>query len=128
MALKKKSKLAIIVLALVVLGGIIGYKITYKAHETIQDMKVEYKGQAQDIVSVLSDAPEKWQNKIVELTGTISQIDQNGFMLNESIYCVKDKTSKSSLIENNSYTIKGRIIGYDDLMEELKLDKVIILK
>jgi len=81
-----------------------------------------------DIVSVLSDSPEKWQNKIVELTGTISQIDQNGFMLNESIYCVKDKTSKSSLIENNSYTIKGRIIGYDDLMEELKLDKVIILK
>ena len=29
---------------------------------------------------------------------------------------------------NNDVTIKGRCIGYDDLLEELKMDQCIIIK
>ncbi len=106
-----------------------GYKFTYQPHATIQSKAVDFKGSAPALLLELNTAPEKWTNKIVDITGKVSQSDSLGFMLESNIYCQKNHEfiiSQSSII-NSTLRIKGRIIGYDDLLEELKLDQVILL-
>jgi hypothetical protein len=41
---------------------------------------------------------------------------------------LEEGTKTDNLSEGQKIKIKGRIIGYDDLLGELKLDKAIILK
>jgi len=67
--------------------------------------------------------------KVVELVGVITAKDAKGISINESIYFqLEEGTSTKMLSKGEKLKIKGRIIGYDDLLEELKLDKAIILK
>lgn len=125
----KKSKILLILLLLSITGAIIAYKIAYKPHETIEEQKVEFTGKAKDVVSKIQVNPTNWENKIVELTGMVSQKDNAGIMLNSTVYCqFKNSKDLEIISESQRIKIKGRIIGYDDLLEELKLDQVILTK
>lgn len=129
MPLNRKIKRLAFVLSLIVLTGYMGYKFTYQPHVTIQSKAVDFKGSASALLLELNTAPEKWTNKIVDISGKVSQSDSLGFMLESNIYCQKNQefiTPQSSIL-NSTLRIKGRIIGYDDLLEELKLDQVILL-
>jgi len=123
----KKSNLLIGILIIGLITAIVAYKIAYKPHKTIQEQKIEYSGKASDLLPKIQIAPEKWQNNIVAIQGIITSIDKNGVMINGNTYC--QFLNNKELIKtniNNTVTIKGRIIGYDDLLEELKLDQAII--
>ena len=68
-----------------------------------------------------------WQDKVVVITGAISGTDEKGVILSSSIFCqLKDATKITDLKIEQTITLKGRVIGYDDLLEELKLDQCII--
>ena len=123
----KKSKLFLIVLIIAIICGVTAYTIAYKPHKTIQEQKIEYSGNASSLLEKLQSNPEQWQNKIVSINGSVTSKDKNGIMFNNNTYC-QFLNSKELLNVHNSdvITIKGRIIGYDDLLEELKLDQAII--
>lgn len=130
MNLRKNFKRFLFFLATILIGGIIAYKVTYKPHVTIQEKKVDYKGTSQLLLEKIEKQPNKWNNKTVEISGEITQIDPHSFMIGSQIFCQKNTNTKSlaPLTIGDTYHIKGRIIGYDDLLEELKLDQVILIK
>lgn len=129
MSLSKKVKSGLLItLILLVVGAVVGYKIMYKPHETTEDMEVTYKGSATDFKTKVAAEPEKWNNAVVVLMGTVTEKDDKGFILNESIYCqVREAATLQSIANEAEIKIKGRFIGYDDLLEEIKLDKCILL-
>ena len=126
---RNKKRIAIGAL-IIFIGGFIGYKITYKPHETIQDMQTDFKGSGSDLLQHVEQNPLEWNDKVVEIEGKVTQTEPKHFMINTSIYCQKNMNTPhfGSITIGNTYHIKGRIIGYDDLLEELKLDKVILIK
>jgi uncharacterized protein YdeI (BOF family) len=127
MSLSKKSKIAVLVFALFAIGTYAVYKYTYKPHKTIDELSVTFSGTADAFISKVKSNPEPWQDVVVELTGTITAIDANGFTLNNSIYCqLKPELSAAQFKTQQDLKIKGRMIGYDDLLEEIKLDQTII--
>ncbi|EDP94806.1 hypothetical protein U8527_07795 [Kordia algicida OT-1] len=131
MSLSKKSKFIISFLIAFVLAFIIAYNYAYKSHTAIEDMEVAYAGNTQEFLSKVKETPEAWTQgeKVIQLTGLITAIDDKGISLNESIYFqLAEGTTTENLAEGKKIIIKGRIIGYDDLLEELKLDKAIIVK
>ena len=70
---------------------------------------------------------KQWQDKIVVVSGEVTNIDDKGVMLSSKIYCqLKQLTDLQKINPSSNISIKGRIIGYDDLLEELKLDQCII--
>lgn len=131
MSLSKKSKIIIGLVLVIAIGAYAGYSYAYKPHTAIADMEVAFTGTAQDFLGKIKENPENWTQgeKVVELTGVITAKDEKGVSINESIYFqLEEGTSTKELSEGQKTKIKGRIIGYDDLLEELKLDKAIILK
>ncbi|PTX59494.1 hypothetical protein C8N46_10983 [Kordia periserrulae] len=132
MNLSKKSKIFLSILALLVVGGIAGYFYLYQSHTSINDMEIVYTGSAEEFQNKMEANADAWSkagDKVIELTGTITAKDLKGISVEGSFYFqLEDGTSTDNLQEDQKIQIKGRIIGYDDLLGELKLDKAIILK
>lgn len=113
---------------LILLIGAYGvYQYAYQSHPTIESLATNFKGISDDFKIKIQENSEAWQNKIVELTGKVTSKDSKGITLSESIYCqFRDPLQSLKGTLNSEITIKGRVIGYDDLLEELKLDQCII--
>lgn len=123
----KKSKIALLALGLVILGAYSAYKYAYKPHKSINELEVKFFDTSDVFIDKVKEDDSQWQGIIVELTGTITSIDKKGITIDNSVYCqLETATAVEVLKEKQTITIKGRMIGYDDLLEEIKLDKTII--
>ena len=127
MNLSKKNKLVIIIVLVIAFGVGAIYAYVMKAPAKIESKKVDFSGTSDQLLIKILEDPAAWQDKIVVISGKVTSIDDNGILLSASIYCqLKDTTVLKKINPTNDISLKGRIIGYDDLLEELKLDQCII--
>ena len=128
MNLSKRAKIVIYLIVLTGLGLFVAYKIIYKPHQTVASQQAAFVGTSEVFKKEVAQNSEKWQNAIVQLNGTITDLDEQGIMMSETIYCqFKNLESLKTLSLETSISIKGRFIGYDDLLEEIKLDNCDII-
>ncbi|PCE64796.1 hypothetical protein [Sediminicola luteus] len=126
MSLSRKSKIGLVLLVLGIIVAIFGYRYLYQSHETTSEAPIAYTGDAQSFSELMPTEALAWHGKFIQLSGKVSGSDDKGFTLDGSIYCQWDETQKQQELQlNESITIKARVMGYDDLLEELKLDKTI---
>jgi len=64
-------------------------------------------------------------NQVVQFRGKITGFDSLLVIMDHRLICNPDSTMVDDLIIGDSTTLKGRCIGYDDLLEELRLDHVV---
>jgi len=122
----KKHKLIIVVL-LLVLGSLYVYKYTYKPHKLIENSIPIFKGKASLFIQKASENLNNWNSKIIVISGRVTSIDKEGITINNEIYCQFKNPKEILLIkENLLLQIKGRVIGYDNLLEEIKLNQCIL--
>lgn len=126
-------KKLIIVLAILVVGGFFGYKYLYQPHRNIQQEKATFELEAISLVKEFSEDTElasmKYLNKTIIVKGALTEIESNSLMLANAAYCTFD--ANHDILEtnlNSIYSIKGRCIGYDELLEVVKLDQASIIK
>jgi len=67
-------------------------------------------------------ATKKYLNKTIEISGLISNVLDSIVTIDETIFC---KMISFENVKNNKskVTIKGRLVGFDDLLGEIKLDE-----
>jgi hypothetical protein len=129
MSLSKKSKIAFGVLFIIVIAVFSVYKYSTKPPAEIEDRSVDFTGTYKELFREIEINAALWQDKIVLISGEISSLDDKGFVLSKNIYCIlKEVSILKKITSKQNIIIKGRIIGYDDLLEELKLDQCIIQK
>ncbi len=127
MSLSKKNKFFITALVLFSSIGFVIYTFAMRAPNTIENKKIDFIGSADKLLLIILDHNEAWQDKIVVVSGEVTGKDDKGIMLSSKIYCqLKHTTELQKINLSNNISLKGRIIGYDDLLEELKLDQCII--
>jgi len=64
-------------------------------------------------------------NQVVQFRGKITGYDSLLVIMDHRLICNPDSTMVDDLSIGDSTTLKGRCIGYDDLLEELRLDHVV---
>tara|TARA_R110002073_G_scaffold108336_5_gene243540 strand:+ start:121259 stop:121654 length:396 start_codon:yes stop_codon:yes gene_type:complete len=127
MNLSKKSKIILSIIIVIIITVFVVYKYSMQPPAKIESKKVDFIGSSDELLSKIQQNAAEWQDKVVVISGKITDLDDKGFMLSSSIYCqLRDSLKVSSLTADQNISIKGRIIGYDDLLEELKLDQCII--
>ena len=75
-------------------------------------------------------ATEKYLNQIILVNGNITDKLTKSIVLDNGIVCTLDSSSFKALglIQiNNEASIKGRFVGFDDLLEEIRLDHCFIM-
>lgn len=127
MSLSKKSKWFLTILIIVLVGTYAAYKYAYKPHTTIEELASDFSGTSDTFLSKVKEDFSQWNNKTVELSGIITSKEEKGITLNNTIFCqFREDMNISKLQTNQSIKLKGRVIGYDDLLDELKLDQCIL--
>lgn len=128
MSLSRKSKIALLFLILVI--GTVFYinNQIYKPHTSIDEMETIFSGTSISFLEKIKEDVSVWENKVVELKGEVTNIEDKGITISDNIYCqFKDSTVVKALKTGDKISIKGRVVGYDDLLEELRIDKTIII-
>ena len=129
--MEKKLKIVVILMIVIIIVGFLSYNYVMTAGKRdLEKEKSEFTVSAVDVFGEFSANSEKanakYINKAVEISGKVTSVSDNVIMLDEKVSCQLQVSEKVAL--NSQVKIKGRVTGFDDLLEELKLDQCLIVK
>lgn len=120
-----------ILLALLAVISILTYNYIYQNHRDINKEKAEYNLTSVEILKKFSTDPDnsekKYLDKTIEVIGKITDQTENTITLDHIVFCQFNTNINIQLKDNSQIKIKGRFIGYDDLLEQIKLDQCNII-
>ena len=130
--MSKKIKIILFALIAIILIGSFAYNyVMYGGSRNLTSEKTNFTVTSTSITSEFitntEKANKKYLEKAVAIKGKITASNGNEVILNEVIIC-SFKNQDLSIKKEQIVTVKGRIVGYDDLMNELKLDQCFIIK
>ena len=120
------KKIIVSILVLMVLL-FVGYKYLYHEHRDIATEKATFSVTVNTLLSdFLADetkANAKYLDKSVAIKGKITSIDvaNKSVVIDEKVFAILSVFSDVKV--NSEVTIQGRLIGYDSLLEEIKIDQ-----
>ncbi len=124
-----KKKTLVAALLIVVLLSIGVYFYMYQGHRDITSEEVKFVLTVKDLQHQFATdavgANAKYLDKTIEVSGTITSVDRasHSLVLDEKLSAVFKDSVLGDVKLHSSVKIKGRFLGYDDLLEELKLDE-----
>lgn len=127
-----KKKLLIFVV-FVIFGGFLLYNYIYKEHRNIANETESFVVTVVDLKEDYSKndslANVKYLDKTIVIYGKITSMDlSNKMLMIDTSLAAVIKDNNVELKQNDSIKLKGRFIGYDDLLEEFKMDECSIIE
>ncbi len=123
----KKSRIIGIALVIAVLVGIgVYWYVMHGGARNLASEDAAYTVNANDIVQEFSTnserANKKYLEKAVVVTGKVTEVHANQVIIDNSVVCLLQQPDSKVKI-NQSIIMKGRVVGFDDFMGEIKLDQ-----
>ena len=97
-----------------------GGKRNIQSEETA--FTVSSKAITNEFISNLDASNKKYLEKPVAISGTVTSVNGKEVIVDDIVNC-NFSTLDSSIKKDQKVVVKGRVIGYDDLLGELKLDQ-----
>lgn len=128
------AKYKIVIALLVFFGPLIGvYFYVYQGHRDISNEKESFSVNVDTLYTEFMydefQANEKYLDKTISVSGKITKIDykNKSIVINEKLFALFDNYLPVSIKPQLEVEIKGRLLGYDSLLEEIKLDQCVIV-
>ena len=126
------KKIFLIPVAVIVLIGLSGYYyVMYGGARDLSSEETAFTVTStainNEFTNDLEGSNKKYLEKAVAISGTITKLEDSLVTLDHNIICTL-KNPNSVIKNNQPIVVKGRIVGYDDLLGELKLDQCFIIK
>jgi len=103
----------------------------YPDHRSISEETVSYTLDAESLFNEFTEdsqqAELKYLDQTIIVSGVVTSTNAKSVTISNKIYG-QFETLNSDLKVNDSIAVKGRCIGYDDLLEEIKIDQCSIIK
>ena len=117
-----------LILAAVVAGAVVAWSMYNKPHKDYAQEEVAQTWRAEDLVAAFAKAPDdmqaQWQEKVVEVTGTVRSSSMHGVVLNPGVVATYDEGHAPEVSPKGRVALKGRLVGFDDLFGEVRIDHV----
>lgn len=112
-------------------GIVIWYSFSYLFSEPVKVINIEpeFVGLSNELKHLINKDFNGLNNKVIQIEGIISKIYEDGILLDENIFCQFDEDiNLTSKAVNKEITIKGKVVGFDELLMELKLNQCSIIQ
>ncbi|NHN25143.1 hypothetical protein FIA58_005565 [Flavobacterium jejuense] len=129
----KKNKW-IFIIVIVITIAVFGYNYLYKSHRDISSeeasFSIKVEALTNDFKSDENTANAKYLDKTIDVSGNVTAIDipSSTIIIDNVLSATFKDEIDAKIKENQLITIKGRFIGYDELLEEFKMDQVTLIK
>lgn len=120
-------KKIVIIFVILLVFMLIGYKYLYQEHRDVANEKavfsVSVKELLNDFIKDEEKANAKYLDKSITVKGKITNVDvvNKSIVIDEKVFVILTKSTNMKL--NEEVSIQGRLIGYDSLLEEIKIDQ-----
>jgi len=129
------SKKVKIIGVLFVVALIIGFSVfNYVFHGGERDLATEeaaFTVTSKNIIAEFAEnvpvATKKYSDKAIAVSGIVTAVTDSIVTIDNTIIC-NFKSPDTTIKNEQAITVKGRLVGFDDLMGELKLDQCSINK
>jgi hypothetical protein len=130
--MNKKLKILLILVALLVIGFFSArYYAYHGGQRDVQSEEAAFTLKSKDIIAEFTSnveaANKKYLEKPVAISGVLTSVNGKEVILDQTVNC-NFSTPDATLKKDQTVTVKGRVVGYDDLLGELKLDQCSITK
>ena len=128
--MNKKLQYGILILLLVAFGL---FRYVYQNHRTISSEKAKYQlsisALEKEFIANDSLATLKYQDQTLEIKAKITAIDKENraAVLDNSLFASFTESLPENLNVGQTILIKGRFLGYDELLEEFKIDQCVVV-
>lgn len=129
-----KKKLLLAAALLLVLFLFVGYRYLYKSHRDIASEVPQATTTSVLLIAEFSKndsiATLRYAGKTILVNGTVTTVDARAgsIVLDEKISAaIADTAALQEVRQGEKISVKGRFVGYDDLLEELKMDQSTIV-
>lgn len=123
-------KKILLLLIFIAIAGFFAYNYVMAAPKEIAtsspDIEISASVLAKDFSTNETTATEKYEEKIIEVSGKITAVDGKSITLDDKVNCVFKETISAK--KGEAIKIKGLFIGYDEMFEEIKIDQSSIVK
>ena len=124
---ESKKKLAIILLILIFIIGIFYFFTYQKKHTDWVHIQPQISLSVQELLQNFQNGEgNDLINKVVQISGTITALDDSLYILDKAVVCKPAVDIESNITEKEFVIVKGRCVGYDDLLMEVRLDHVVV--
>ncbi|AGC78391.1 hypothetical protein LX97_02722 [Nonlabens dokdonensis] len=128
------KKIVSVIILLFLFIFIAGYLYLYQDHRDVNATVATNSFNSSELLSIFQDADIENDKEILDqvilITGVATSKSAYTVTLDDKIFIEfnhkDDETFKYIFKVNETYTIKGRCLGYDDLLEEVKMDQAIL--
>lgn len=129
---RKKLQWTAAIFLLLICGAAYLYNgILYKDARNIETEEAAHRLSAAkllgDYKQNLTQSDAAYLNKTIEIKGKVTQVSDSLITLDSGITCSFSKMLGTE-IKGTEITLKGRCIGFDELMEEVKLDQCTLIR
>lgn len=130
--MSKQKKIGIVAFILIIIG-VIGYNYIYQDHRDIASEQPVYELSAQELTQQFQNNEEEstslYLNNTIQINGQLTSINENTLVIDSVVFIVLNEGE--AIPDNNKLntkiSLKGRCIGYDNLLGEVKFDQAIII-
>ncbi len=125
--MKKSRVIATMLLSIILAAGIFVYYQFNKPHRDFSAEEAAYTLSAEELVKAYQQDPSLsdslYVDQLVAVSGEISELKENALLLSPGIYLSLDSTqSAEALSVGQQVSLIGRVLSYDPLFEEVKMD------
>jgi len=70
----------------------------------------------------------EWLNQIVQVTGEVQSAEGATVLLVPGVVCTfEESPDRAQCLEGSEVTLKGRVLGFDDLFNEVRMDFCLVV-
>lgn len=110
----------------------LGWLLMERPHRDVGALEAQFKMVPEELVAVLAPgdtASMRYLNAVVELFAVVTDDNGERVTLKGGIVAAWDSTRPHRpLVEGELLRLKGRVTGYDDLFEEVRMDGLVIVE
>ena len=135
--MNKKIKTILLIVVVLIVGGyftlpiVKDYMVNNMGKRDLQSEEAAFTLKSKDFVAEFSakeaEANKKYLEKPVVISGSITSVNGKEVILDDVVVC-GFTAADASLKVGQSVSIKGRVVGYDDLMGSVNMDQCSINK
>lgn len=128
----KRKLLRVVLPILAAVAAGVGWLIMEKPHRDVGGEVARHKMVPEELQMVLAEGAEAaapYLDAVVELYGVVLEDDGRRVMLEGGVVASWDTTrAHRTLEEGELLKLKGRVTGYDDLFEEVRMDGLVLVE
>lgn len=129
--MKKTTKWIGIIAIVFLLMITVTYKYLYKSHRDIASEAATFNNNALALTNEFKQdtdkASQKYLNNVILVDGVITNIEVDGIVLNNTVYVQFSEPDLQGFTLKEHFKIKGRCLGYDELLELVKFDQSVVI-